>query len=111
VEPRSARGQRYAIAAAGEGCEGLFKLALVFAGVRVPSIGNGFADILDFLVGDPRTRDRDTRRHHSSLSDHPATLRGFEKPPFSAPGLEQARILKGLVTIETIEQRFEIPAA
>jgi hypothetical protein len=46
-----------------------------------------------------------------ALHDHPATLRGFEKPPFSAPGLEQARILEGLVTTETIEQRFEIPAA
>jgi hypothetical protein len=43
-----------------------------------------------------------------ALHDHPATLRGFEKPPFSATGLEQARILKGLVTTETIEQRFEI---
>jgi hypothetical protein len=30
---------------------------------------------LDFLVGDPRTRDRDTRRHHSSLSDHPVLAR------------------------------------
>jgi hypothetical protein len=37
--------------------------------------------------------------------------RRFEKPPFFAPGLKQAPILKGLVTTETIEQRFEIPAA
>jgi hypothetical protein len=46
-----------------------------------------------------------------AANDHPATLRRFKKPPFSAPGLKQARILESLETAETIKQRFKIPAS
>ena len=75
------------------------------------------ANATQVLREDSRINSEATVARHSSvgsrlvaLHDHPATLGGFEKPPFFAPGLQQARILKGFVTAETIEQRFEIPA-
>jgi hypothetical protein len=63
MQPRGARWQRHAIAAAGEGCESLLELALVFRLICVPAAGYGFGDVSDFFLSNPRARDRDTRRH------------------------------------------------
>jgi hypothetical protein len=37
--------------AAGEGRKGPLELALILGGIRVPAVGNGFADGSDFLLG------------------------------------------------------------
>jgi hypothetical protein len=55
------------MATAGKGREGLLKFGLVFGRIAVPAICNGVVDVTNFLLGNPGTRDRDARRHHSNI--------------------------------------------
>jgi hypothetical protein len=54
-QARDARWQRYAITAAGGGCESLLELTLVFGRVLVPTADDGLANVSDLLFGNPRT--------------------------------------------------------